>query len=307
MNPLKTVYRRLHRLGLQLLARAGLNVARTSDYYSPLPVRSDPERNVLRWNRPSELVGIPYDLKAMKALLAKLVGEYGAELAGLPSYEESKALGYGPGFTQVDAQVTYFMVRHLKPSRYLEVGSGLSTWYAWQAAQKNAAEGHPCRLAAIDPYSTTRVGEIPGLTLHRKPIQETEFPLFEELGEGDVFFIDSTHVVKVDGDVPFVYLEAVPRLAPGVWIHSHDIHFPYNVPHPAEAYVLGAKWPMYWTEAMLLQAFLSHNPSYRLELAAPLLRHFDPNFLSQTLPGYRPTTPDNYDTHFGSVWYRRVG
>jgi len=252
------------------------------------------------------LTGVAYDLEAMKALLGTLVGEYGSELASLPSYEDSKTLGYGPGFTIVDAQVTYWMVRHLKPKRYLEVGSGLSTFYAWQAAQRNAKEGKPCDLACIDPYASDKVKTIPGLEIIQKPVQSLDPAFFDRLEEGDVFFIDSTHVVKLDGDVPDVYLEAVPRLAPGVWIHSHDVHFPYNVPHPAEAYVLNAKWPMVWTEAMLLQAFLSHNPNYRLELAAPMLRHFDEPFLKETLPGYRSTVPADYDTHFGSVWYRRL-
>jgi hypothetical protein len=305
VGSLKQLYRAAHRGALEALARLGLNAARTKDYYSPLPVRRELEKNVARWNRPSALTGVAYDVTAMKELLGQLVAEYGPELAALPSYDEAKALGYGPGFTRVDAQLTFWMMRHLKPRRYLEIGSGLSTYYAWQGAERNRAEGHACRLGCIDPYASAKVRGLPGLEVDERPVQEVEPSLFEELEAGDILFIDSTHVVKVDGDVPFLYLEAVPRVQPGVWIHSHDIHFPYNVPHPAEAYILRAKWPMMWTEAMLLQAFLSHNRAYQLELAAPLLRHFEPTFLAATLPDFRPTMVEDYDTHFGSVWYRR--
>jgi hypothetical protein len=112
-------------------------------------------------------------------------------------------------------------------------------------------------------------------------------------------------VVKIDGDVPHLYLEVVPRLAPGVLVHAHDVHFPYNVPHPAEQYVARRKWGWYWTEAMLIQAFLAFNRDFQIVYSAPLLRHQDEDFLRATTPGYRPVAIDDHDTHFGSLWFRR--
>ena len=47
-----------------------------------------------------------------------------AEYRALPGYQENKKLGLGPGFTEVDAMTLYFMVRHIKPKRYVEIGSG---------------------------------------------------------------------------------------------------------------------------------------------------------------------------------------
>jgi len=83
-----------------------------------------------------------------------------------------------------------------------------------------------------------------------------------------------------------VNLEILPRLKKGCFVHVHDIHFPYNVPFPSELYVFGRKWPVFWTEAMLLQAFLCFNDSFQIVLSTPLLRHFAENFLSQNIPGY---------------------
>jgi hypothetical protein len=288
-----------------LANRLGLNVALASDYYSPLPLRGELRRHRARWDKPSALAGVRYDLDAMRAFHARLFTDRGAELRDLPSYDEAKRLGYGPGFTRLDAQWVYLVLRHLRPARWVEIGSGLSTWYASRAAARNAEEGRTCRLVAIDPYASASVRALPGLTVVREPVQSVELAPFLELESGDVLFIDSTHVVKIDGDVPHLYLEVLPRLAPGVVVHSHDVHFPYNTPHPAEAYVLDAKWPRYWTEAMLLQAFLCGNESWEILLSAGLLRHFAEDHLRATVPDYRPLAIVDHDTHHGSIWYRR--
>ena len=304
-SALRALYRRLHRAALDLAARLGLNVARTADYYSPLPVRAELERTRARWDRPSSMAGVEWDTPAMAERLARLVEEHGAELRELSPYEEAKGLGYGPGFTMADAHLLYLMLRDLEPRRVTEVGSGLSTWYMSRAMERNAAEGSPGRITCIDPYSGDRVRALPGVEVVRRAVQDVDPEELRDLGEGDVLFIDSTHVVKVDGDVPHLYLEMLPRLRPGVVVHSHDIHFPYNTPHPAEEYVLGAKWPRYWTEAMLLQAFLAFNREFEIVLSMGILRHEDEPFLERTLPGYRPVVAADYDTHAGSIWYRR--
>ncbi len=57
---------------------------------------------------------------------------------------------------------------------------------------------------------------------------------------------------------------------------------------------------------MLLQAFLAFNQEFEILLSAPLLRHFDEPFLAATLPAYRPLEVDDWDTHFSSIWLRRV-
>ncbi len=305
LRPLRWLYRRGLRAAQRTAGALGFNVARVADYYSPLPVLPDLVKSRARWDRPSELAGVAYDLEAMQSLLEALAEHHAEEYLQLPDYRQVKTFGYGPGFTTVDAMVTYWMLRELKPRRYVEVGSGLSTYYASLAAARNAEEGAPCALSCVDPYATAKVRTIAGLAVVAEPVQSVGPEYFRRLGDGDVLFIDSTHVVKIDGDVPHLYLEVVPRLRPGVVIHAHDIHFPYNVPHPAEQYVFAAKWPSYWTETMLLQAFLAFNPAFEIILSAPLLRFHCQDFLRATLPDYRPVEAADYDTHFGSLWFRR--
>ena len=148
----RAVYRRLHAGVFAALRRLGWNVARTADFYSPLPVLSEVAETRELWDRPNELVGVRYDLEAMKALLSALVEVHGGEFEALPPHSEIRALGYGPGFPVIDALTTYLMVRDLRPARYVEIGSGLSTYYAWLAAAANGREGSPCEMTCIDPF-----------------------------------------------------------------------------------------------------------------------------------------------------------
>ena len=302
---LLAAYRRVLRAAFPLLHLLGLNVILRSDYYSPLPLAAGLTKKRERWDRPSEMIGIELDLDQMKVELKRLVDQHGDE-SEILDYGPAKTLGYGQGFSEVDAFVLYLMIRDLKPMHYIEVGAGLSTFIVWTAAAVNRREGSPCEMICIDPYADSRLEELAGLTVMRRPVQDVALDLYDRLEAHDVLFIDSTHVVKIDGDVPHVYLEVLPRLHPEVVIHSHDIHFPFNVPHPAEQYVFDAKWPRFWTEAMLLQAFLSFNPSYQVMLSTPLLRDHDDDFLARTLPDYRRLQAADYDTHHGSLWYCKV-
>ncbi len=301
----RRVYRACLRAAVRAVNRLGFTVARADDYYSPLPVVDALARSRQRWDRPSELPGLHVDLDTLEQRLRQIVGRYGAEYQALPGYKDAKKMGYGPGFTEVDALLLYCMLRDLKPARYIEVGSGLSTYYAWLASNRNAEEGSACRLTCIDPYSGDALDRLTGVERVRREVQDVEPEFFHQLSDGDILFIDSTHILRVDGDVAHLYLEIVPRVNPGVVVHSHDIHFPYNVPHPAQAYLFDAKWPRFWNEAMLLQAFLSWNPEFEIVLSAPLLRHHREEVLRDVLPDYRPTVAEDFDTHFGSLWYRR--
>ena len=303
---LKSVYRKAHAAFYRTLRDLGWNIARTRDFYSPLPVLEELAETRNLWDRPSELVAVAYDLDTMRDRLTTLVDAHAAELSDLASHEEIKRLGYGPGFPLIDAQLVYLMMRSLKPKRYIEIGSGLSTYYSWLAADRNGKEGSPCAMTCVDPFPTGKLWSLSGLSAIESKVEVVDLALFDELGDGDVLFIDSTHVLRLGGDVAFLFLEVLPRLKPGVVIHVHDIHFPYTTPHPSSKNIFGAKWPWYRTEPMVLQAFLSFNSDFEIALSAPLLRHFDEPFLGRTIPGYKGLAVDDFDTHFGSIWLRRI-
>ena len=108
---------------------------------------------------------------------------------------------------------------------------------------------------------------------------------------------------------PYLFLEVLPALDPGVYIHIHDIPFPYNIPYPADYWTLlqhprSRQWPVFWNEAMLLQAFLAFNSSFEIVLSCPLLRYFAEECLKAKLPIYKSTQEE--PNTFSSIWLRRA-
>jgi hypothetical protein len=51
---------------------------------------------------------------------------------------------------------------------------------------------------------------------------------FSQLEANDILFIDSSHVLRPQGDVLFEFLEILPVLKPGVIVHIHDIFTPQD-------------------------------------------------------------------------------
>ena len=105
-----------------------------------------------------------------------------------------------------------------------------------------------------------REGDAGRVTLVERRVQEVPLETFAALGAGDVLFIDSSHVSKIGSDVNRLYFDVLPALAPGVFIHIHDVAG--NLEYPREWFDEGRAW----NEQYLLRAFLMHNAAYRIEL-----------------------------------------
>ena len=282
----------------------GYNVSRQKNYYSPLPTVSQLKKNVNRWYRPSSLTGVKYDLTEMKDLLTNQLSLYLEEFLQIPPYKELANQGFGLGYTAVDALTLYLMIRYIKPARYVEVGSGLSTYYCSLAAEKNSEEGSPLKITCIEPYPFKNLYSLPGIEIIAKEVQDVEPSFFECLQQNDIFFIDSSHSLRVDSDVPYLYLEILPAIKKEVFVHIHDIPFPYNVPYPPELWIFGKPEPMFWNEAMVVQAFLCGNDNFQIILSTPMLRFFEEKFLQQNIPIYE--TIEQNPNAFSSLWLKRV-
>jgi hypothetical protein len=304
-RPLSTS-RRAQRFLLGAIRRLGFVVAPVSDYYHALRPVQELERTAGRWHRPSALRGVAFDLDAMERSLENLLAEFGDDFRALPAYDAIKAERRGPGFTRVDALTLYLQLRRQRPKNYVEVGSGLSTWYATQALAKNAALGHPARMTVVDPFLSEATRALPVEAVAREA-QDLDADWFlERLGPGDVLFIDTTHIVRIDGEVPHLILEVLPALPPGVLVHVHDVHFPYHVPIDPGAYLSDRRWPMLFDESMLVQAYLCGNRGVEIVMSTPLLRHFREGALRRLIPGYQALDPVDFDTHHGSIWWKTV-
>ncbi|HVZ50147.1 MAG TPA: class I SAM-dependent methyltransferase [Gemmatimonadaceae bacterium] len=269
-------------------------------YYSPYPDVVALKANAARWYREDIAPGIDWNAEGQLALVTALATRV-AELGALPS--ATLAAAHGQGYGEVEASVLYLMLRHLKPRRVIEVGSGASTLYIDAALSANRAAGaaEP-RLTCIEPFPNDALRARLAASraeLMVREVQDAGVEPFAELERGDVLFIDSTHVSRTDSDVNFLVLDVLPRLAPGVVVHFHDIPMPYpSTPpgHPLYDYSL------IWNEAALVRAFLSFNTAFRILMAQAWLHVHHPAALRALHPGYDPAR------HFPtSLWIVRGG
>lgn len=288
----------------KLNALMGYSIVGLNDYSSPLFNKEKILLKQERWDKPSSFSAIEFNLKEIKTELLRLLKKYNDELEGLPSEEEIARLNLGPGIPRIDGLLLYMMIRDIKPKQYVEVGSGLSSYYCWLAAKKNKKEGFPLKITCIDPNPYPALLNLRAVTVIPKEVQDIPVSFFKNLSSGDVLFIDSTHVIKVDGDVSYMYLEVLPTLKNGVIIQSHDTPFPYNIPYPAKFRIIDNEWPSYWNEAMMVQAFLSYNQNFKIIMSMPIIRFSNEQFLKKNFPNYR-AVDDDPDT-FSSLWYKKI-
>lgn len=283
----------------------GFNVVKKKDYYSTLPVLSEIEKTRQRWDRPSPLTGLSLDVPGMRKLLGELADRWESEFSKTAGdYLANTQRGFGPGYPEFDARTLYYFLREHKPNAYLEIGSGLSTYYASLAAKQNAEDGSPLNISCVEPYPFDALRTLPDFELIEGFVQDVPLERFEALQAGDVLFIDSSHALKIDSDVAFLFLEVLPRIKPGVFVHIHDVHFPYNTPYPADTWLFGERWPVYWNEAMVVQTFLAFNTAFEVLLSVPMIRHDDESFLIDRYDDY-VAVAGNINPP-SSLWLQRV-
>jgi predicted O-methyltransferase YrrM len=281
--------------------RLGLHVL-PIHFYSPVPDTRQLRRNFERWHREWSIAGIDIDVEYQRRLVKELAA-FASEFDRLPSEAEVASRGFGEGDAEVESRVLHAILRLLKPRVLVEVGSGVSTFFSANALSINKRQdGVDGQIVCIEPYPHRALKALPTVADIRidviaKPVQDVELSLFQRLGEGDVLFIDSSHVSKLDSDVDRIYLEIIPSLRPGVFIHVHDIPFPYLTPNP-RYWVF--KKHRFWNEASLLHAFLTYNSVFRIVLSLSYLHCKDSDAL-RVLPGYDPMFDEP-----SSIWLKRL-
>jgi predicted O-methyltransferase YrrM len=262
-----------------------------NNFYSPIPDTRRLREEL--WGRESQLVGIEMNEDSQLRLLRDVFPQFREEFAHFPLAPTDNPYEFHFGnnkFGGTDALVLYCMIRCFRPNTIVEVGSGYSTRIGTLAASRNGDTS----LICIDPYPDEVLRSLPGVTrLLSKPVQEIELDLFEALGPNDILFIDSTHVARIGGDVPFLILEVLPRLQPGVIVHVHDIFLPGEYPR---GWILDLH--LFWNEQYLLHSFLLFNSAFEVLFSNSFmgLRHF---------PDMKETFPNSPWWGGGSFWMRR--
>ena len=303
----KTLIKRWWQRGFRILQRIGVNVV-PEHFYSGIPNIAYLERRA-DWRQARSMHAIAVNEPDRQiALLGAMLSPHFDHLRTRSILEDSIVGGGADGgYGEIEADVLFAFVATNRPKRIVQIGCGVSTAIMLQGAERASYKPD---IACVEPYPSAYLLEADKnglLRLIDKPAQVVDLSILTDLAAGDLLFVDSTHAVKPGSEVNFLIHEVLPRLAPGVWVHFHDIYFPYDYSrHTTSGDLFFAQ------ETALLYAFLTGNPGYRVEISLSMIHYARPEALRGLMPKYKPDTQiDGLSTgtggHFpSSIWLRTV-
>jgi predicted O-methyltransferase YrrM len=276
----------------------GLQFVPPGHFYSPIPNLGEVRKkeDVIFGRIPRSIPGIELNEQEQLSLL----GQFKTYYDELPfkSYK-SDGLRYffeNPSYSYSDAICLYCMLRYAKPNRIIEIGSGYSSCVMLDS--NDLFFSGSIKLTCIEPFpdlllSLIRPSDLDRIALIPQRVQDVELSQFEELGQNDILFIDSTHVSKIGSDVNWILFEILPRLSSGVYIHFHDVFYPFE--YPKEWIYEGRAW----TELYMLRSFLQFNTAFKIVFFNTFMEHFYETSFERDMPLCMRNRG-------GSIWIRKA-
>lgn len=249
-----------------------LGVYPVIDHYHDPPVRVVPDTRQ-RERR------LRVDMRDREQLALLEQFRFGEELKAIRRTPDGSLSPYydNAAFAPADAQIYHSLIRHFRPHRVVEIGAGESTRFAAHALALNASYGHAAELTAVEPFEAAYLDEL-GARVIRQRVEELGIASFTNLQPNDFLFIDSSHLPRPGGDVPFLLLEMIPALPPGVVLHIHDVFTPRDYP---------AEWSRrrwFWTEQYVVEALLIGNARLEVLLSVSYLTERYPREFAAACP-----------------------
>jgi hypothetical protein len=277
-----------------VLKNVGLKVE-TTRAETAETLRLEKLKSARHWDTPKYSAGVNLNSKSLQSFLTSTVAQYTDRYAEFQLDDDPT--GKAPClnneyFGGIDSEVLYAVVSRNRPKTIIEVGSGYSTRVIAKAI---ADQGLTTKLISIDPFPRAPVAGIANerLSCMVEALPATSFA--DQLSSGDILFIDSSHTVTTGGDVPFLFLEVLPRLAQGVIVHIHDVFLPFDYP---KEWIVDFRWR--WTEQYLVHAFLCNNSAFEIIWASQYMwREFKQDVLHVIPRGATAPLPT-------SLWLKRI-
>lgn len=266
-------------------------------FYSPIVSTAEVARDQQRIFGDAERApaGIAMNEAAQLELLAAFEGIYPS--IDFPRQGDGAHRYYyeNPAYSYSDAITLHCMMRHFRPRRIIEVGSGYSSCMMLDTRERHL--GGAVDITFIEPYpelllSLVGPQERGSLAVIPQRVQDVPLDTFGQLQAGDFLFIDSTHVSKTGSDVNYLFFEVLPALNPGVHVHVHDIFYPFEYPRD---WVMGGRS---WNEAYVLRAFLQFNAAFSITFMNTFLQQRHRERFAARMPLCLQNTG-------GSIWLRR--
>lgn len=242
-------------------------------FYSPLPSKEDEEKYCA--NKPVDVdSSIRLNIDEQLALCNEMKkfynpGMFAETESGLGQngntryYYENKFFSYGDGI------ILNMFLRKTHPKRIVEVGCGFSSAMMLDTCDMFAELGD-VDFTFIEPEPERRLLKLVDareINLIKSNLQDLSPDLIcGALDCGDLLFIDSSHVVKLNSDVMFIFDRILPNLKKGVYVHFHDVVYPFVYP---DCWVREGR---FWNEVFFLKQFLAYNDSWKIVLW-PVMLH----------------------------------
>ena len=267
-------------------------------FYSPMPSQEDVNRDAVRlFGAPSRTIpGIELNEAKQLALLEDIKRYYRELSFPVHKSHDRRYFYENPMYGYSDAIFLYGMIRHAHPKRIIEIGSGHSSCAMLDTIELHLDRQVECTF--IEPYPDRLLSLLAPQDLGRvviltERVQDVGLDPFLALDRNDILFIDSSHAMKIGSDVNYLLGEVLPRLRVGVYVHFHDIFYPFE--YPAEWLAEGRAW----NEAYALRAFLTFNETFEIVLFNTYLERFHRGICERDMPLCLVNEG-------GSIWLRRV-
>lgn len=267
-------------------------------FYSPIPSLKEIKQyeDKIFASPPAQLPGIDLNTGEQLSLFDQLKAFYPAvpfkerPVSGMRYHYNNETYSYS------DAITLHCMMRYLKPKNIIEIGSGYSSCVMLDTNELFFNNNIHCTF--IEPYpdllhSLAKETDLQRHTLIKKKLQDVGKEEFSKLQENDILFLDSTHVAKVHSDVNYFFFELLPQLRSGVYIHIHDIMYPFE--YPREWIFAGKSW----NETYMLRTFLQYNSSFKIVYFNTYLEHF----YEEKFKNEMPLCLKNRG---GSIWLKKI-
>ena len=224
------LYRRIGSRRLPISTRVLRNIGVfpiRNHYYEPL---FDDRHLANPLDTPRVLPGIDFNVSNQLELLRQMT--YANEFTEFVQQQqadgsEASFRFNNEAFESGDAEFLFQVIRHFRPNTIMEIGSGTSTKIARKALSLNAQEGGAkTRHMCIEPYERPWLESFGDIELVRAKVEDCDIDWRSSLASGDLLFIDSSHVIRPQGDVLYEHLNILPQLRSAVIVHVHDIFSP---------------------------------------------------------------------------------
>lgn len=161
-------------------------------------------------------------------------------------------------FNLLDSVVLYCFVRTNKPKIVLEIGGGISSLIINSANNMNRSEGLLINHIVIEPFENTYLDAIDTFELIREKVENLRHNHYSNmLKKNDLVFVDTSHMIRPNGDIYWIYNLLLPSLSSGVNIHIHDIFLPFGYPK-----IWLERFNFFWNEQYSLESILINSDRY---------------------------------------------